>query len=106
MDTVLILDFGAQYSRLIARRVREQNVYCEVLPHSASAETIRGKNPIGVILSGGPNSVYAEGAPSVDPALFTLGVPVFGICYGCQLMAHLLGGKVEPDGGAREYGKA
>ncbi len=106
MDTVLILDFGAQYSRLIARRVREQNVYCEVLPHAASAETIRSKNPIGIILSGGPNSVYAPGAPSVDPALFTLGIPVFGICYGCQLIAHMLGGKVEPDGGAREYGKA
>ncbi len=106
MDTVLILDFGAQYSRLIARRVREQNVYCEVLPHSASAETIRKKAPIGIILSGGPNSVYAPGAPSVDPALFTLGVPVLGICYGCQLMAQSLGGKVEPDGGAREYGKA
>ena len=106
MDTVLILDFGAQYSRLIARRVREQNVFCEVLPHSASAETIRSKKPIGIILSGGPNSVYAPGAPSVDPALFTLGIPVFGICYGCQLIAHMLGGKVEPDGGAREYGKA
>ena len=106
MDSVLILDFGAQYSRLIARRVREQNVYCEVLPHSASAETIRKKAPIGVILSGGPNSVYAEGAPLVDPALFTLGIPVLGICYGCQLIAHTLGGKVEPDGGAREYGKA
>lgn len=106
MDTVLILDFGAQYSRLIARRVREQNVFCEVLPHSASAETIRSKKPIGIIFSGGPNSVYAPGAPSVDPVLFTLGIPVFGICYGCQLIAHMLGGKVEPDGGAREYGKA
>lgn len=106
MDTVLILDFGAQYSRLIARRVREQNVYCEVLPHSASAETIREKSPIGVILSGGPSSVYAPGAPTVDPALFALGIPVLGICYGCQLIAYTLGGKVEPDGGAREYGKA
>ena len=106
MDTVLILDFGAQYSRLIARRVREQNVYCEVLPHTATAETIRKKAPIGVILSGGPNSVYAPDAPKCDPRLFSLGVPVLGICYGCQLMAQTLGGRVEPDGGAREYGKA
>ncbi len=105
MDVVLILDFGAQYSRLIARRVREQNVYCEVLPHSVSAETIRKKAPVGVILSGGPNSVYAPDAPSVDPALFALGVPVLGICYGCQLIAKTLGGEVVPDGGAREYGR-
>ncbi len=106
MDAVLILDFGAQYSRLIARRVREQNVYCEVLPHSVSAEAIQKIAPIGIILSGGPSSVYAPGAPSVDPALFTLGIPVLGICYGCQLIAGMLGGEVVPDGGAREYGKA
>ena len=106
MDTVLILDFGAQYSRLIARRVREQHVYCEVVPHDVPAAEIAKKAPIGVILSGGPNSVYAPGAPKTDPDLFRLGIPVLGICYGCQLMADMLGGKVEPDGGAREYGKA
>jgi GMP synthase (glutamine-hydrolysing) len=104
-DLVIILDFGAQYTQLIARRVREQRVYCEIHPCTAPLDTIRAKNPRGIILSGGPASVYSEGAPSVDAKLFELGVPVLGICYGLQLMAHLLGGKVE-GAQAREYGAA
>lgn len=102
-QTVLVLDFGGQYNQLIARRVRELNVYCELIPFSTPIETIKAKNPIGIIFSGGPNSVYGDGAPSIDTEIFRLGVPVLGICYGCQLMAYLLdGGKVI--GGAREYG--
>ena len=107
MKTVLILDFGAQYSQLIARRVREQNVYCEVKPCSISPDEIRKLAPIGIILSGGPQSVYESVSLHVDPALFSLGVPVLGICYGCQLMAYSLGGTVEAatEATAREYGK-
>ena len=89
---VLVLDFGGQYNQLIARRVRECNVYCEVKPHSMSLEEIRAYAPIGIIFTGGPQSVYAEGSPQVDPEIFRLGVPILGICYGCQLMAHYLGG--------------
>ncbi|WRS28466.1 glutamine-hydrolyzing GMP synthase [Oscillospiraceae bacterium MB08-C2-2] len=101
---ILILDFGGQYNQLIARRVRECNVYCEVHPYKLSLQEIKAKNPIGIIFTGGPNSVYAEGAPSVDAEIFRLGVPVLGLCYGAQLMAHKLGGHVtSPDN--REYGK-
>ena len=102
-QTVLVLDFGGQYNQLIARRVRELNVYCELLPFSTSIEKIKEKNPIGIIFTGGPNSVYGNGAPMVDKEIFNLGIPVFGICYGCQLMAHLNGGVVSS--GPREYGK-
>ena len=82
---VLVLDFGGQYNQLIARRVREHNVYCEVKPYKTSIEEIKALNPIGIIFTGGPNSVYEEKSPKCDPALFELGVPVLGICYGCQL---------------------
>ena len=102
-QTVLVLDFGGQYNQLIARRVRECNVYCELLPYSTPAETIRGKHPIGIILTGGPNSVFEPGAPRLDEAVLRLGVPILGICYGSQLIAHMLGGKVSV--GPREYGK-
>lgn len=107
METVLILDFGAQYSQLIARRVREQNVYCEVKPCSISPAEIEKIAPIGIILSGGPQSVYESVSPHVDPSLFALGIPVLGICYGCQLMAYSLGGTVAAatEATAREYGK-
>src|SRR6185437_6872163 len=101
----LVLDFGAQYSQLIARRIREQRVYCEVQPCTVPFEEVRAKAPRAIVLSGGPASVYAEGAPPVDPRIFELGVPVFGICYGLQLIAHLLGGRVEK-AAAREYGHA
>jgi GMP synthase (glutamine-hydrolysing) len=100
---VLVVDYGAQYAQLIARRVREAHVYSEIVPHTWSVEQILAKNPAAVILSGGPASVYEPGAPAVDPALFDAGVPVLGICYGFQAMAHALGGDV--DAGARgEYG--
>jgi GMP synthase (glutamine-hydrolysing) len=104
-ELVLILDFGAQYTQLIARRVREQRVYCEIHPCTLPFDQLRAMQPKAVILSGGPASVYAEGAPTVDPRVFELGVPVLGICYGLQLIAHLLGGKVEP-ASHREYGHA
>lgn len=107
MEKILILDFGGQYNQLIARRVRECNVYCEVHPHTMTAEQIRQFAPIGIIFTGGPGSVYEPDSPQVDPAVFTLGVPVLGICYGCQLLAHHLGGRVTPAqaDSAREYGK-
>jgi GMP synthase (glutamine-hydrolysing) len=103
-DAVVVLDFGAQYAQLIARRVRECHVYSEILPHDASAEEIRRRNPKGLILSGGPKSVHEPGAPDADPALFDLGVPVLGICYGHQLMAKTLGGEVAK-AGAGEFGR-
>ena len=90
-QTVVVLDFGGQYNQLIARRVRECSVYCEVLPYQTPLSEILAKQPIGIIFTGGPNSVYAENAPQVDPSLFEAGVPVLGICYGVQLMAHTLG---------------
>ncbi|MFJ7210333.1 glutamine-hydrolyzing GMP synthase [Amycolatopsis sp. NPDC098790] len=101
---VLVVDFGAQYAQLIARRVREAQIYSEVVPHSASTEEILAKNPAAIILSGGPSSVYAEGAPGMDPKLTEAGVPMFGICYGHQLLASALGGVVEPTG-VREFGR-
>jgi GMP synthase (glutamine-hydrolysing) len=104
-ELVLILDFGAQYTQLIARRIREQRVYCEIHPCTLPFEQLRAMNPRAIVLSGGPASVYAEGAPTVDKRVFELGVPILGICYGLQLIAHLLGGKVEP-ATAREYGHA
>jgi len=106
-QTVIVLDFGGQYNQLIARRVRECGVYCEVKPYTTPLEQLRAMDPIGIIFTGGPNSVYLENAPHVDPAIFTWGVPILGICYGCQLMAHTLGGQVTQaqDDSAREYGK-
>ncbi|WP_147109051.1 glutamine-hydrolyzing GMP synthase [Nesterenkonia populi] len=103
-QTVLVVDYGAQYAQLIARRVREARVYSEVVPHTLSAAEIIAKRPSAVILSGGPASVYAEGAPGVDKDLFDAGIPVMGICYGFQAMAHALGGEVARTG-EREYGK-
>jgi GMP synthase (glutamine-hydrolysing) len=104
-ETVLILDFGGQYTQLIARRVRELGVYSEIIPFNTPVEEIRKKNPRAIILSGGPSSVYEEGAPHPDRAVIEIGVPVFGICYGVQLMAHFLGGEVKPSD-RREYGQA
>ncbi|MCI8699382.1 MAG: glutamine-hydrolyzing GMP synthase, partial [Oscillospiraceae bacterium] len=104
---VVVLDFGGQYNQLIARRVREQGVYCEVKPYTTPLADLKAMDPIGIVFTGGPDSVYLDGSPKVDPAIFTWGVPILGICYGCQLMAHLLGGKVVPaqQDAAREYGK-
>ena len=104
-EKILVLDFGSQYTQLIARRVRESKVYSEILPFNASIEKIRNFNPKGIILSGGPSSVYANDAPIPDIKIFQLGIPVLGICYGMQLMAHLFGGKVAK-AARREYGKA
>lgn len=101
---VLVIDFGGQYNQLIARRVRENNVYCEILPYSTSIEKIKEKNPSGIIFTGGPNSVYGDNSPRIDAEIFKLGVPILGICYGHQLIAYTLGGKVE-SAGIREYGK-
>ncbi|HEY8644569.1 MAG TPA: glutamine-hydrolyzing GMP synthase [Gaiellaceae bacterium] len=101
---VLVVDFGGQYSQLIARRVREARVYSELVSHRSTVEEIRRRNPIALILSGGPASVYADGAPKLDPAIFELGIPTLGICYGAQLLALDLGGRVDRTG-AGEYGK-
>ena len=101
---VLVIDFGAQYAQLIARRVRECRVYSEIVPHSLTAEEIKALEPSALILSGGPMSVYEEGAPSCDPGIFELGIPILGICYGMQLMAHALGGEVAKTG-RREFGR-
>ncbi|MHB0912844.1 MAG: glutamine-hydrolyzing GMP synthase [Armatimonadota bacterium] len=103
-EHVVVIDFGAQYSQLIARRIRECNVYCEILPHTTSPEELAKRSPAGIVLSGGPSSVYEPGAPHIDPGVFALGIPVLGICYGMQLMAYLLNGNVGP-GDKREYGK-
>lgn len=103
-EMIIVLDFGGQYNQLIARRVRECNVYCEVHPYNMSSDRLKEMNPKGIIFTGGPNSVYAEDSPVCDKAVFELGIPVLGICYGSQLMAHLLGGKVET-APVSEYGK-
>ena len=106
-DLVLVLVFGGQYNQLIARRVRECGVYCEVKPYTTPLAELKALDPIGIIFTGGPNSVYLDTSPHVDPDIFTWGVPILGICYGCQLMAHSLGGLVTPaqEDTAREYGK-
>lgn len=104
-DTVLVVDFGAQYAQLIARRVREAHVYSEIVPHRITASEVQRKNPRAIILSGGPKSVHVEGAPVLDPAIYDLGIPIFGICYGHQLIAQQLGGEVSR-GGRGEYGRA
>src|SRR6188768_1462624 len=104
-QTVLILDFGSQFTQLIARRVRVNRVFCEVHPFDFPVAEIAARRPIGVILSGGPQSVYDAEAPRAEKALLELGIPVLGICYGMQLVAYLLGGKVEGSG-RREYGRA
>src|ERR671917_327356 len=104
-EVIPILDFGSQYAQLIARRVREKGVYSELVRPDISADDLKKLNPRGIILSGGPSSVYEEGAPKCDPRIFDLGVPIFGICYGMQLGAQILGGQVKP-AAAREYGRA
>jgi GMP synthase (glutamine-hydrolysing) len=104
-QTIIVLDFGSQYTQLIARRLRELSVYSEIRPPTTPIEKLRERRPVGMILSGGPKSVSEEGAPKCDPAVFDVGVPVLGICYGMQLMAHTLGGRVEP-APQREYGHA
>ncbi|MUG46568.1 glutamine-hydrolyzing GMP synthase [Paenibacillus woosongensis] len=104
-ELIVVLDFGGQYNQLIARRIRDLGVYSELLPYNTSAERLREMAPKGIVFSGGPSSVYAENAPQIDPAVYDIGVPIFGICYGMQLMAHQLGGKVER-AAKREYGKA
>ncbi|MFD0672281.1 glutamine-hydrolyzing GMP synthase [Cohnella sp. GCM10027633] len=102
---IVVLDFGGQYNQLIARRIRDLGVYSELLPFNVSVDKIRALQPKGIVFSGGPASVYAEGAPQVDPAIYDLGIPILGICYGMQLITHQLGGKVEP-AHKREYGKS
>ena len=104
-NAILILDYGSQFTQLIARRVRESHVYCEIHPPTRSIDWIREWNPRGIILSGGPSSVYDDGAPTAEPALLELGIPVLGLCYGMQLMAHVGGGRVVP-ASRREYGRA
>jgi GMP synthase (glutamine-hydrolysing) len=95
-ELVLVMDFGSQTAQLIARRVREQNVFCQVVRHDLSAQRIRELNPKGIILSGGPASVYSPGAPTIDPAIYELKIPILGICYGMQITCQTLGGKIPP----------
>lgn len=103
-EMVLVVDFGGQYNQLIARRVRDCHVYCEVVPYNKALDAVKEKKPKGIIFTGGPNSVYAESAPQIDPAIFEQGIPILGLCYGMQIMAHTLGGKVEA-AEKREFGK-
>ena len=104
-ELVIVMDFGGQYNQLIARRVRECNVYCEIYSYRIDIEKIKEMNPKGIILTGGPNSCYLEDSPTYSKKLFELGIPVLGLCYGAQLMQHVLGGKVER-ASVREYGKS
>ena len=104
-ENILILDFGSQYTQLIARRIREQKIYSEIFTHTLELDRIKELKPAGIILSGGPMSVYDEDAPTIDPAIFELGIPVLGICYGMQLICYTGSGNVEPADN-REYGKA
>src|SRR5688572_6772055 len=103
-DRILILDYGSQFTQLIARRVRELRVYCEIQPGTMKADRIAAWKPKGIVLSGGPNSVYDQDVPLPDPAIFDLDIPILGVCYGMQAVAHLCGGKVIH--GIREYGRA
>ena len=103
-ELIIVLDFGGQYNQLIARRVRECNVYAEVHPYTLPLEKIKEMNPKGIIFTGGPNSVYKDDSPSCSKEIFELGIPILGICYGSQLMAHLLGGKVST-APVSEYGR-
>lgn len=104
-EVVLVLDFGSQYNQLIARRIRENKVFSRIVPHNLTAKEIKELNPKGLILSGGPASVYARNVPKPDKGIFEIGIPVLGICYGMQAMAHMLGGEVS-SAGRREYGRA
>ena len=97
-QTVVVLDFGGQYNQLIARRVRECGVYCELLPYNTPVEKLKEKNLVGIVLTGGPNSVTEQGAPRLDEKVLQIGVPVLGICYGCQLLAYMHGGSVTGGG--------
>ena len=103
-EKVIVIDFGGQYNQLVARRVRECNVYCEIYSYRTDIEQIKAMNPKGIILTGGPNSCYEPDSPTYTKELFELGIPVLGLCYGAQLMMHVLGGKVEK-APVREYGK-
>src|SRR5271154_6747542 len=104
-ERVLIFDFGSQYSQLIARRVREQNVFCQIVRHDLPAARVAELKPKGIIFSGGPASVYESNAPRCDPAIFDLGIPILGICYGMQLACQILGGEVKA-AASREFGRA
>jgi len=103
-ELILVVDFGGQYNQLIARRVRENHVYCEIVPYTISATRVKEMSPKGIIFTGGPNSVYGENSPKIDNEIFNLNIPILGICYGAQLMAHTLGGNVKT-ATVREYGK-
>ena len=103
-ELVVVIDFGGQYNQLVARRVRECSVYCEIYSYKTDLEKIKAMNPKGIILTGGPSSCYEEGAATCSPELFDMGVPVLGICYGAQLMTHVLGGRVAR-AAVREYGR-
>jgi len=102
---IIVIDFGSQFNQLIARRVRENDVYCQVEPSSISLEKLKNLHPRGIILSGGPSSIYEENSPTIDKAIFDLGIPILGICYGMHYMVHTLGGKIKK-AAKREYGFA